>query len=591
MIPATIHPQIRSGAERYLFGIIRDAPGTEDWICLHSLSLARHATKRRGEIDFLLLTRKGIFVLEVKGGGVAREGGMWRFTDRYGDTHVRAQSPFDQAAGAMFAIEKDLRERFGNEPRRGRLLFGYGVVLPDIIFESFGCESDRRLLYDARDRSQPFTSYIDRLSRFARDAEPRDRCAPTDADIHSLTEFLRPDFDLVPALNMRADDAVSRLHSLAQEQYAVIDAWEQYSHPRVLVQGCAGTGKTILALEAAVRAARQNDGEVLLLCYNRLLARYLQEQVRARHPGRGITVKPLFSLFTELINASSLAADFEQKRTATDSRTLYGTLYPEYAALAVIENGYPVASTLIVDEGQDMMTMALLDVIDALVANGLSGGNWRIFCDVNNQASVFGTFESTALQRLVSYGHTAILATNRRNTRQVAEETSMLTCPRIAAPAAVDGIPVRYSWYSTPEDQLSSLSRTVGRLLREHVSPAKITVLSPRSAAACSAAQVSEPKLLPLDADNVTDAIGGTGRFPTYCTVSAFKGLENDFIILTDIEDLDAEWWRSVIYVGMSRARVGLHLLLQESLKAVYEARVREWMIKHDAARGLGVAP
>jgi hypothetical protein len=57
MIPPLIHPAVRSAAERKLFGVIRVDTGTDDWVCLHSLALARHDTKRRGEIDFLLLTR------------------------------------------------------------------------------------------------------------------------------------------------------------------------------------------------------------------------------------------------------------------------------------------------------------------------------------------------------------------------------------------------------------------------------------------------------------------------------------------------------------------------------------------------------
>ena len=56
MIPSTIHSSVRSGAERRLFKAIRDSPGTESWVVLHSLALAKHESKRRGEIDFLFLT-------------------------------------------------------------------------------------------------------------------------------------------------------------------------------------------------------------------------------------------------------------------------------------------------------------------------------------------------------------------------------------------------------------------------------------------------------------------------------------------------------------------------------------------------------
>ena len=56
MIPATIHPDVRSGGERRIFALLREARETNNWICLHSLGLARHAYKRRAEIDFLVIS-------------------------------------------------------------------------------------------------------------------------------------------------------------------------------------------------------------------------------------------------------------------------------------------------------------------------------------------------------------------------------------------------------------------------------------------------------------------------------------------------------------------------------------------------------
>src|SRR5205823_10378283 len=119
MIRPLIHPTVRSAAGRKLFEVIRDAPGAGDWVCLHSLALARHDSKRRGEVDFLLLTRKGVFVLEVKGGRIARQGGVWVFTNRWGDQERKYESPYQQASGAMFSLERDLRHKFGNDHRLG----------------------------------------------------------------------------------------------------------------------------------------------------------------------------------------------------------------------------------------------------------------------------------------------------------------------------------------------------------------------------------------------------------------------------------------------------------------------------------------
>jgi hypothetical protein len=48
----------------------------------------------------------------------------------------------------------------------------------------------------------------------------------------------------------------------------------------------------------------------------------------------------------------------------------------------------------------------------------------------------------------------------------------------------------------------------------------------------------------------------------TWSIVSAFKGLENDFAILAGLTDIDDDWYRGMAYVGMSRARTRLHVII-----------------------------
>jgi hypothetical protein len=584
MIPSTIHPSVRSGAERKLFSVIRDASGTDDWVCLHSLGLARHATKRRGEIDFLLMTRKGVFVLEVKGGRVSRERGVWRFTDRYDDIHENSEGPFDQAASAMFALEDDIRQHLPYNNRRSRLLLGFGVMFPDVVFDVTGTEGDPRQVYDARDRRQPITQFIDRLAAYWRERDPCDRYAPTVNDIEVIVNFLRGDFDLIPPLSVLADAAAEQLLSLEKEQYAVLDAVEQFSKPRMLVQGSAGTGKTLLALEAAKREARKSEGKVLLLCYNRMLAAFLDAKSKAEyHHGERIVAKSIYSLLNDLIESSPLADDFKDKREKVDQTIVYRSLIPEYAALALMETDVQPFRSLIVDEAQDMMTEELLDILDAYVEGGFEAGRWWVFCDVNNQAAVFGAFDQAALSRLMKFGQMLLLPTNYRNTKQIADETAMLSRPRVRAPATVEGVPVKYSWYDEPSEQPTALARVLKRLLTEGIVSNRITVLSPRKMEQCCASAITDPPLVRITGQNVWDIASRAYRAIGYCSVSSFKGLENDFIVLTDIDDLQSEWWRSVVYVGMSRARVGLYLLLNKSLRPIYEQCLHRWLEEHGA--------
>jgi hypothetical protein len=225
-----------------------------------------------------------------------------------------------------------------------------------------------------------------------------------------------------------------------------------------------------------------------------------------------------------------------------------------------------------------MMTDPLLDVLDSCLAGGLEAGNWWVFCDANNQAAVFGSFDEKAFSRIMRFGQVMLLPTNRRNTKQIADETIMLARPRVCAPSPIEGLPVKYAWYAKPGDQARVLSRIVRSVLAEKIAPHRITVLSPRRAENCCATAVTDPKIVPLTSQNVCDITGGNHSVLSSCSVSAFKGLENDFVVLTDIEDLEAEWWRSVIYVGMSRARVGLYVLLNEAMRPVYDQCLLRWL-------------
>ena len=57
---------------------------------------------------------------------------------------------------------------------------------------------------------------------------------------------------------------------------------------------------------------------------------------------------------------------------------------------------------------------------------------------------------------------------------------------------------------------------------------------------------------------------GGRPQAVPFCTVQSFKGLESPAVILCDIEAIDDREPQSLLYVGMSRARSHLSVLLHE---------------------------
>ena len=139
MLPSRIAPEVTSSAERRVYEWLENDPATDDWIVLHSLGLSRHEKLLYGEVDFVVLApRYGVFCLEVKGGRVARADGFWEFTNRYGETNRKVRGPFDQARDGMFALMKEIKARFSHEAGYSTLLFGYGAIFPDIVFDIDG---------------------------------------------------------------------------------------------------------------------------------------------------------------------------------------------------------------------------------------------------------------------------------------------------------------------------------------------------------------------------------------------------------------------------------------------------------------------
>ena len=102
MIPATPHGT-HSRAEKRVFDMLRAAfrNSPEEYTAYHPINLTRHAYKRFGEIDFLICGRPGIYVLEVKGGGIACRKGIWSYINRYGESNQSVEGPFKQAESAL----------------------------------------------------------------------------------------------------------------------------------------------------------------------------------------------------------------------------------------------------------------------------------------------------------------------------------------------------------------------------------------------------------------------------------------------------------------------------------------------------------
>ena len=567
MIPSVMSPEIKSNAERKIFEWFQSAPGTDKWIVLHSLGITTHNKVIYGETDFLVLAPQlGIFALEVKGGRVKRENGIWYFTNRYGKTNSKVRGPFEQAKDGIFSIVEAMKKRVDMDHRHiPNVLFGYGVMFPDIEYTSSGIDEEQWQVFDSRDGTD-VKQFIKRLADGAKGKwealyGPLNKSKlPDAADVRYMASILRGDFDCAVAMSVQLRNANEALIALTKEQYRCLDQLDD--NPRCLIQGPAGTGKTLLAIEEVKKFAARGD-KVALFCFNSNLADWMSnyfddmpESVRPQYVGT------FHKYMTQVAKDADLLPVYPHDPEKVQQ--YYQEELPEAAALALLESG-ELYDIIVVDEAQDLIRDSYLEVLSASIKKGLARGRWTMFGDFSMQAiyaaGMSGADMIEKLEDQTSFIRFK-LTVNCRNTRPICKEIETVT--GFKAPhdlwTKVDGPPVQYITWSTMEGQCKKLKDVLKQLENAHIKPEQITILSPR--------KKEDSVVSMLDGYVVKDFKVPSGMNTTFCTIQAYKGLENTVIILTDIEAFSEE---KLMYVGLSRACSGLFVLESEAAKKEYD--------------------
>lgn len=569
MIPAVLSDDTRSDAERDLFHQFKTAPNTSDWVVLHSLNLTARNKKPYGEIDFVLLVPGGgIFAIEVKGGGIRCENGSWSSIDRLGQRHSLNRSPFKQAQEGMWQLRAHLASALG-VAAVDKLVFGSAAIFPDT---DFTIESIEWAAYEVLDRRKCTMDLILGLKAMMAGHARRLNMEAKVFDASQLKvvrRILRPDFECVISASTTLKHVEQQILRLTEDQFGALDSF-QFNN-RLLCEGPAGTGKTMLALELARRETSQGR-RTLLLCFNRLLGSWLTSQALGIP---GLTAGSFHLLGKALIENQRLVADFA---AAALQPSFWRHEFPALAWQAIEERNEKF-DTLIVDEAQDLASPLELDVLDAWTTGGLNAGRWAMFADFQRQA-IFGS----GADREHLYGRTKQLTCwqlrmNCRNTKRIARETALLSGfdrPPYRM-GQIDGVPVDASFYADDEEAAEKLAERINKLLADGVSPDDIVVISNRKfASSCAVKARHGMGFLLVEGDEVPLR----SRVPVipFVTVQAFKGMESQVVIMCDITAMEEPVHQSLLYIGMSRARLQLILLMKAELRSAYdECRARRF--------------
>jgi hypothetical protein len=542
--------------EKAIFAALAAAPETSDWIVLHSLPIADHVRQAEGEADFIVIVPgKGILVIEAKSHGrVGRlNDGRWQL----GSGQPTTRGPFQQASEAMHSIRKYLERKkvdLRSIPVCDAVWFTAVRARTELpaspewhAWQVLDSEDLRASAVRAVLRT--LAAGADHLNEkypgFTYGGVPLDR-----QDAERIAAALRPRVEMAVAPGDQRRNSAAQLLALLDEQYDALDTMQD--NRAALFTGPAGSGKTLLALEAARREASAGRAG-RLLCFNAFLGRQLAADAE------GIPGLRVATLHQELLLIASTTVPKDADEDFWEREL------PDRALEALLDDQAGQAGDfLIVDEVQDITSPAYLDVLGLLVTGGLEKGRVLLFGDFERQA-IFKSADGLELLRAAIPGLASHRLTyNCRNLPRIGYAVNAFSKLQPGYKnfrRDDDGFAPVTVAYTSGEDQSRQLVKCVRDLQAEGFALNEITVLSPVRSGSV-AETTADPWLR-----QVLRKAGGQAARPgqlRYCTIAQFKGLESRAVVLTDLDQRLVPNFEALLYVGLTRATDRLVALIEK---------------------------
>ena len=550
MTPSTPPPNEQgSKAERDAYlAFKRDLP--DEFRVFHGLELLTDDGKQ-GEIDFLIVHPElGLLVVECKGGGVERDyNGRWQRWYN-GSAEPMNESPWEQADGQLRQLLPQLKDRlrevddpeFEPIPRGGGFPYAYGTAaafpLASAQQANLPLEADDKICFSSADFDD-IESAVRQAMEFW--SKRRDKSPIGQALIDAFCQkVLYPPTSLVQtmAAEIRAEDR--QFERLSQEQLAVIRSLKD--HERLRVEGGAGTGKSLLALEAA-RMLADDGHRVLLTCFNRKLAESLDEKLDDAE------VAHFHGLCGEAIEASD-GFDFPDDDADKEEESRF---WEEDAPIALFEalesEDEPRWDAIVVDEAQDFDS-SWWDALEAGLAGGSDG---RLVAFLDSGQDIFDRHGE-----MPQIEHILPLTQNFRNTRAIHEAISAFSTDHSpqSHPRAPRGEPPEIQRYNSRDNERKAIGRLVRQLVtEERLSPEQLVILTPRSRPNSVLANCDS-----LGGLEITDTLEDSDHKLLHDSIGGFKGLERDVVIFADVDPDHERCSPEARYVAASRARNRLYV-------------------------------
>lgn len=340
----------------------------DDWKVWFSYEVAinddfEELEKVEGEVDFIIVGKRGIIVLEVKGGNIKIDNSQ--FYCQGNNEWTKITNPFKQASQHKHVLRQQFFKQYGN------ILICDAVALPSVNIRLEHPKFDDKLIYSNYRKDLIYNNIENFLnSVYDRHIEKLNRAH--NFNFSPISNALMTSISNI--LNVNIEDkntfrSFDTLEWLQIDSIGVLEALEDNS--RLMIQGDPGTGKTTLALAFA---DLYKDLNGLYVCWTHFLRLHNAERFKER--GINIDVLNYFDFVVE--HCSDLT---EQE--------CYSLSAEEFSIKAIeaiaryLDNEGKQYDYIIIDEAQDLFDRNLDVFIDKMcvTGDGLNRGRSLVLYD------------------------------------------------------------------------------------------------------------------------------------------------------------------------------------------------------------------
>jgi hypothetical protein len=502
MIPKKLSSTTKSNAEKTLFQIF-EKNLSDDYVVFHGAwwQHIKYIVQDR-EADFIIIhPDRGIIILEAKGGQIAYDhlNMAW-----YQNKDKMKISPFKQAKEIKFKFLDFLSKH--NEFKNKDFCIGQCVAFPDIdgVVNNLPSEAPQEILL-LRPQLGNISGWISSVFDYYKAEGHFTKLGQQRTDL--IINLISPSTEFKKYIASDIVENNQQIIQLTQQQFDILN--NLCLHSECIVLGCAGSGKTQLAIEKT-RKLCQHLVKTLVICKSNNLSLYIAA-----------------SLQDEIKMGYCVVSSFEE-------------IHPRKSQLTFD------FTAIILDEGQDFESEETNYLKQLIPDDGI----FYIFQDSNQNIS-------KNANKFALKVHPTVLDKNCRNTHKIFKYAEpFVSCSHPIKSSLMEGRDVVYRIYEDTDDIFIWLEEDITDLVNNHnVLPNQIVILTdmyPSSKSILSQySHIDRFDLKPYSFNQDKNTI-------QWSNIEMYKGLESDVIMLffeKQKKVVLSNWDMANRYVGATRAK------------------------------------